>query len=63
MATEYNACVDLLDRNVEGGRADHPAVVTRGRTVTYAELLGEVQATAAGAPAHSASSPSSGSPW
>ena len=48
MATEYNACVDLLDRNVEGGRADHPAVVTRGRSVTYADLLGEVRATAAG---------------
>ena len=48
MATEYNACVDLLDRNVEGGRADHPAVVTRGRSVTYAGLLGEVRATAAG---------------
>ena len=52
MATEYNACVDLLDRNVEGGRADHPAVVTRARSVTYAELLGEVQATRGRAPAH-----------
>ena len=45
---EYNACVDLLDRNVDDGRADHPAVVTRRRTVTYAELLDEVAATAAG---------------
>jgi benzoate-CoA ligase family protein len=48
MASEYNACVDFLDRNVEHGRADHPAVVTRGRTVSYAELLAEVRATAAG---------------
>ena len=45
---EYNACVDLLDRNVETGRGDHPAVVTRQRTVTYAELLDEVASTAAG---------------
>jgi benzoate-CoA ligase family protein len=48
LGTAYNACVDLLDRNVEAGRADHPAVVTRDRTVTYAELLTEVEATAAG---------------
>ena len=45
---EYNACVDLLDRNVHDGRGRHPAVVTRQRTVTYAELLDEVAATAAG---------------
>jgi acyl-coenzyme A synthetase/AMP-(fatty) acid ligase len=43
----YNACVDLLDRNVEGGRAEHPAVVSRARTVTYRELLGEVGRVAA----------------
>jgi benzoate-CoA ligase family protein len=43
----YNACVDLLDRNVEGGRADHPAVVSRARTVTYGELLDEVRRVAA----------------
>jgi benzoate-CoA ligase family protein len=48
MATEYNACVDLLDRNVETGRADHLAVVTRDRSVTYVELLAEVTATASG---------------
>jgi benzoate-CoA ligase family protein len=48
MATDYNACVDFLDRNVEGGRADHPAVVTRDRSVSYGELLAEVRATAAG---------------
>jgi benzoate-CoA ligase family protein len=44
----YNACVDLLDRNVEAGRGNHPAVITRQRTVTYAELLEEVAATASG---------------
>jgi benzoate-CoA ligase family protein len=48
VASPYNACVDLLDRNVEGGRGDHPAVVTRQRTVTYAGLRDEVAATAAG---------------
>ena len=48
MATGYNACVDLLDRNVETGREAHAAVVTRDRTVTYAELLAEVEATATG---------------
>ena len=48
MTTGYNACVDLLDGNVERGRGDHPAVVSRARTVTYAELLGEVRRAAAG---------------
>ena len=48
MATTYNASVDLLDRNVDDGRADHPAVVSRDRTVTYRELLAEVCRTAAG---------------
>jgi acyl-coenzyme A synthetase/AMP-(fatty) acid ligase len=44
----YNACVDLLDGNAERGRSDHPAVVSRARTVTYGELLGEVRRAAAG---------------
>ena len=48
MTTGYNACVDLLDGNIERGRGDHPAVVSRARTVTYAELLAEVRRTAAG---------------
>jgi benzoate-CoA ligase family protein len=48
VATDYNACVDLLDRNVDRGRADHPAVVTRQRTISYAGLLEEVAATASG---------------
>ena len=48
MTSAYNACVDLLDANVERGRADHPAVVSRARTVTYDELLSEVRRVAAG---------------
>ena len=48
MNVPYNACTDLLDRNVDTGRGEHPAVVTRQRTVTYAELLDEVAGTAAG---------------
>ncbi len=48
MTTAYNACVDLLDGNVERGRSDHPAVISRSRTVTYGELLGEVRRAAAG---------------
>jgi benzoate-CoA ligase family protein len=48
VTTAYNACVDLLDGNIERGRSDHPAVVSRVRTVTYGELLGEVRCAAAG---------------
>ncbi len=48
MPTAYNACVDLVDRNFSNGRGTHPAVITRARTVTYAELLDEVRATAGG---------------
>ena len=35
---EYNAAVDLLDRNVEGGRGDKPAFIDPQRTLTYAAL-------------------------
>jgi benzoate-CoA ligase len=48
VTTAYNACVDLLDGNVDRGRGDHPAVVSRSRTVTYRELLVEVERVAAG---------------
>jgi benzoate-CoA ligase len=48
VATAYNASTDLLDRNVSAGRGHHPAVITRARTVTYAELGDEVVAIAAG---------------
>ncbi len=34
----YNACEDLLDRNIAAGRADKPAFVDPTRTVTYGEL-------------------------
>jgi benzoate-CoA ligase family protein len=44
----YNACVDLLDRNVDAGIGDAPAVMTRQQTVTYAELLEAVTRTATG---------------
>ena len=35
---EYNAAVDLLDRNVERGRGDKPAFIDPDRTLTYAAL-------------------------
>jgi benzoate-CoA ligase family protein len=44
----YNACSDLLDRHVAGGAGNRPAVITQGRTVTYAELLDSVQRATAG---------------
>jgi 4-hydroxybenzoate-CoA ligase len=34
----YNACSDLLDRNVEAGRADKIAFVDPSRNLTYAQL-------------------------
>ena len=48
MPSLYNACEDLLDRNVSSGRGERPAVVTRQRTVTYAGLLDQVRRAAAG---------------
>jgi benzoate-CoA ligase family protein len=48
MPTAYNACVDLLDRNVEAGFGDRPAVMSREQTVTYAQLLDGVTRTARG---------------
>ena len=44
----YNACIDLLDRNVDAGIGDAPALMSRQRTVTYAELLEAVKRTAGG---------------
>lgn len=35
---KFNASVWLVDRNVESGRGDHPAMVGAGRTVTYRQL-------------------------
>ena len=35
---QYNAAVDLVDRNLEAGRGDHPAFVDMSRTMTYKML-------------------------
>ncbi|MEL6894320.1 MAG: AMP-binding protein, partial [Actinomycetota bacterium] len=35
----FNASTWLLDRNVDDGRGDHPAVRCRGATTSYADLL------------------------
>jgi benzoate-CoA ligase family protein len=50
----YNACVDLLDRHVEEGRGDRIAIRTPldGRSLTYHQVLREVEAVAAGLRAH-----------
>src|SRR6187431_546115 len=48
MTTAYNACVDLLDGNVQRRRVGQRLRVSRPRTVTYAELLAEVRRAAAG---------------
>src|SRR5262249_40567206 len=34
----YNACVDLLDSNVEAGRGGKPAFIDPSCTLTYGEL-------------------------
>lgn len=38
-----NSCAEFLDRNVEAGRGDVPAVVTPAETLTYGELLRRVE--------------------
>jgi benzoate-CoA ligase family protein len=48
MARPYNACVDLLDRRVEEGAGQRPAVITRSGSVSYAELLDAIQRAATG---------------
>lgn len=37
-----NCAVELLDRNLEHGRADHPAVITPAETLTYGQLAERV---------------------
>jgi len=37
-----NCAVELLDRNIERGRGDHPAIITPAETLTYAELAERV---------------------
>ncbi len=44
---KFNASQWLLDRNVDNGRGDHPAMVGAGTTVTYSQLLERVEAVAA----------------
>ncbi|MBB5693385.1 benzoate-CoA ligase family protein [Muricoccus pecuniae] len=36
--TRLNCAVELLDRNVERGRGDHPAIITPEETLTYRQL-------------------------
>ena len=38
MADYFNACTYLVDRQVEAGRGEYPAVRCGGRTLTYTEL-------------------------
>ncbi len=38
MPTPYNACTDLLDRNVQEGRGQKPAFIDPARTCTYGQL-------------------------
>jgi benzoate-CoA ligase family protein len=48
MAEAFNASQWLLDRNVDAGLGTRVAVRCQGDTLTYAELLSRVEATAAG---------------
>ncbi len=47
-AENFNASVYLLDRQLDAGRGDHPAVIGPGGQCTYAELAAQVHAAAAG---------------
>ncbi|NGN64168.1 benzoate-CoA ligase family protein [Streptomyces sp. A7024] len=49
MSTDaFNACTYLIDRQLERGRAGHPAVTGPAGTLTYAELARDVSRLAAG---------------
>ena len=39
----YNACTELLDRNVDAGRGAKPAFVDHARALTYAQLQGDTR--------------------
>jgi 2-aminobenzoate-CoA ligase len=41
-STTLNVAAELLDRNAEGDRPTRPAIVAGERTITYAELAGQV---------------------
>jgi len=47
VADYFNACAYLVDRQVEAGRGEYPAVRCAGRTLSYAELADEAAAVAA----------------
>ena len=42
--SRYNATVDLLERNLHGGRAERPYLHAGGRTWTYAEVAAAADA-------------------
>ena len=44
----FNACVYLVDRQVEAGLGGHPAVTGPGGSLTYAELAARAAELAAG---------------
>jgi benzoate-CoA ligase family protein len=48
MAESFNSCAWLVDRHVEAGAGERVALVSGDHELTYAELLGAVQAAAAG---------------
>ena len=39
----YNACADLLDRNIDAGRGDKIAYIDHERAITYRELQRETR--------------------
>jgi 4-hydroxybenzoate-CoA ligase len=39
MGIDYNAAVDMVDRNVDEGRGDKPAFIDPSRAITYRQLL------------------------
>ncbi|MDP4594327.1 MAG: benzoate-CoA ligase family protein [Beijerinckiaceae bacterium] len=43
MTALYNACADLLDRNVDEGRGTKPAFVDPSRSLTYGELQSQTR--------------------
>jgi hypothetical protein len=47
-AETFNACAYLVDRQVEAGLGDHPAVTGPAGSLTYAELAARAAELAAG---------------
>ncbi|MGA7987004.1 MAG: AMP-binding protein, partial [Candidatus Dormiibacterota bacterium] len=48
MADAFNACEWLVDRHVQAGAGDRPALICGDERLTYAQLLDAVRAAAAG---------------